>query len=57
MGQANERVTTMKHITLAAFAVILLVSSANAQTAAPANPPGGFVSQQPNERLASGSSD
>jgi hypothetical protein len=53
MGRALNRVTTMRNLTLAAFAAVLLVSSAEAQTAAPANPPGGFVAQQSGDRLAS----
>jgi PRC-barrel domain len=42
----------MRHMVLAAFAAMLLTSSANAETK-PASPDAGFVTQQPNDRLAS----
>src|SRR5688572_19816207 len=42
----------MRHIVLAAFATMLLASSANAETK-PASPDAGFVTQQATDRLAS----
>jgi PRC-barrel domain len=43
----------MKQIMLAAVAVVLIASPVHAQSAAPANPPEGFVTQQQSDRLAS----
>jgi hypothetical protein len=43
----------MKEIVLAALAAVLITTSANSQTATPANPSSGFVAQQSGDRLAS----
>ena len=43
----------MKQFAIAAVAATVMLTQLHAQTAAPANPPGGFVTQQTSDRLAS----